>query len=436
MPTHATESSGPEIMQKIEKFLTVLVVMAFGGTVLPALVANGALPKGPLDVESPGVMFIFAGVYVIIITLLLLRRGVLWQVSTINPVLTALLVLAFVSAFWSVFPDVTLRRSVSLTFTTLFGLYLGVRWRLEEAVGLVATGIGLLILISYAFIVALPEIGIDQDIHRGAWKGVFFQKNVTGRVIVWFSLSVLWLDWMGCRPKWLLRGSLLAALVLLVMSRSGTGLLSTIMVAVVMLSVRVLRINIRTLIPALAFIGFAVLVVAALISADFREAMYMLGRDTTLTGRTELWRFAREMLADNFLLGYGYAAFWYGLYGPASYYTTGWGITSVHNGWIEVMLDAGLPGLVMMVFLMGRLLFGGVLVARYNDWREAPWILAVALGLLAVSISESVFLERHSLNWVVFVLGVTRVALLRRRTAQAPRGPAYAQQGVGYAPTH
>ncbi|WP_431859545.1 O-antigen ligase family protein [Azospirillum sp.] len=431
-------------MQKLEKFLTVLVVMSYGGTVLPALIANGALPTGPLDVESPGVMIIFAVTYLVILFLLMLRQGIIWRVPTVNPVLTALIILAFVSAAWSVFPDVTLRRSVALTFTTLFGLYLALRWRLDEAVALLATGLGMLILLSFVFVAALPQIGVDQDIHRGAWKGVFFQKNVTGRMIVWFSLSVLWLDWMGCRPKWLLRGSFLAAFVLLVMSRSGTGLLSTIMVAVVMLSVRLLRVNIRTLIPALAFLGLGAVVATTLISADFREAMYMLGRDATLTGRTELWRFAREMLQDNFVLGYGYAAFWYGLYGPASYYTTGWGITSVHNGWLEVLLDAGLPGLIMMIYLMGRLLFGGVLVARYVDWREAPWILAVALGLLAVSISESVFLERHSLNWVVFVLGVTRVIILRRR-AKAPASspgpapqatPAYAGAGgLGYAPT-
>ncbi|PWC34827.1 O-antigen ligase family protein [Azospirillum sp. TSO22-1] len=430
-------------MQKLEKFLTVLVVMSFGGTVLPALIANGALPTGPLDVESPGVMIIFAVTYLIILFLLMLRQGVIWRVPTVNPVLTALLILAFVSAAWSVFPDVTLRRAVALTFTTLFGLYLALRWRLDEAVALLATGLGMLLLLSFVFVAALPQIGVDQDIHRGAWKGVFFQKNVTGRMIVWFSLSVLWLDWIGCRPKWLLRGSFLAAFVLLIMSRSGTGLLSTIMVAVVMLSVRLLRVNIRTLIPALALLGFGALVAATLISADFREAMYMLGRDTTLTGRTELWRFAREMLKDDFVLGYGYAAFWYGLYGPASYYTTGWGITSIHNGWLELLLDAGLPGLVMMLYLMGRMLFGGVLVARYVDWREAPWILSVALGLLAVSISESVFLERHSLNWVVFVLGVTRVIILRRRAtapipAPAPQAatPAYAGAGgLGYAPT-
>ena len=61
----------------------------------------------------------------------------------------------------------------------------------------------------------------------------------------------------------------------------------------------------------------------------------------------------------------------------------------------------------------------------------------VALGLLAVSISESVFLERHSLNWVVFVLGVTRIAVLRRRAALAQRPPAYVPRpGAGYATTH
>jgi len=420
------------MVQFIEKFLAVIVVMAFGGTVLPALLVSGAAPSGPLEAESPGVMVLFAGVYVIIIGLVLLRRGIVWQVPSVNPVLTALILLVFVSALWSIFPDVTLRRSVALLFTTTFGLYLALRYRLEEAVAVVVTGVGMLVLLSFVFVAALPAIGIDQDIHKGAWKGVFTQKNVTGRMLVWFSLGVLWLDWVGYGRKWVLRGALAAGFLLLIMSRSGTGLMTTLMIGSVMMSVRLLRIDIRTLIPALALIGFVVLVVVTLTTTNFREAMYLLGRDATLTGRTELWEFGRISLQDHFLLGYGYAAFWYGLHGPASYYTIGWGITSIHNGWLEVMIDAGLPGLVMMVVLMGRLLFGGIMAARYLDGREAPWLLAAALGLLAISISESVFLERHSLNWVIFVIGVTRVVLLRRQARQVDGALPQAPPAFGY----
>jgi len=430
-------------MEKFEKFLAVLVVMAFGGTVLPALIANGALPTSAVEVESPGVMIIFAGMYLVIILLVLLRPGLALPMAMASPLLTALILLAFVSTAWSIFPDVTFRRSVALFFTMAFGLYLGLRYRLEDAVAVVATGIGVLILLSFVFVLALPAIGIDQDVHRGAWKGVFFQKNVTGRVIVWFALCVLWLDWVGHGRKWLLRGALLAAFVLLIMSRSGTGLLTTIMVTVVMLSVRLLRINVRTLIPALAVLGFVGLAVVVAVTTNFKETMYMLGRDATLTGRTEIWEFGRTSIENSPLLGYGYAAFWYGLYGPASYFTTQWNITSIHNGWLEVTLDFGVPGLIVMMLLMGRMFFGGVVVARYIDFREAPWILAVSLSLLAISISESVFLERHSINTVIFVLAIVRVALLRRRArlaeqAAPPPGaglPHGARQGgLGYAP--
>ncbi len=405
-------------MRIFEKFLAVLVVMAFGGSVLPALVANGSLPSGLLDAESPGVTILYASVYVIILSLVLMRRGLAWRMMTVNPALSALLLLAFVSAAWSIFPDVTFRRSVALLFTMAFGLYLGLRYRLEEAVAVLTIGIGLLVLLSFVFIAVLPDIGIDQDIHRGAWKGVFFQKNVTGRMVAWFALGLVWLDRVGYGRKLWLRGGLVMALALLIMSRSGTGLVTTGLMTVIVLSARGLRSDVRTLLPTLALLSVIALVAAVAVTVNFKDTMYMLGRDTTLTGRTEIWAFGRSSIADNPVLGYGYAAFWYGLYGPASYYITQWNITSIHNGWLEVMLDLGLPGLVAMLALMGRLLFGSVLTVRYGDHRKASWLLAATLALLALSISESVFLERHSINAVVFALALVHVSAPRRHARQ------------------
>lgn len=413
-------------MQTLEKFLAVLVVIAFGGTVLPALMAGGALPASSVQVENSGVLALFIGVYVILVSLVLVRPSLVRPMATVSPVLAALVLLAFASVYWSIYPEVTFRRSVALFFTLSFGLYLGLRYRLEESVALLAIGIGTLIVASLAAIILFPDVGIDQDIHRGAWKGVFFQKNVAGRMIAWFALCVMWLDRVGYGRRWLLRAALLMAVVLLIMSRSGTGLLMAATVAVVPLSARLLRMDVRVLIPAAALLGLIALVGTVALTANFQDTMSMLGRDATLTGRTEIWSFGRESIANSPLLGYGYAAFWYGPLGPASYFTTHWNIASVHNGWMEVMLDLGLPGLLMMVFLMGRILIGGLLSARYGDPHEAAWILAVALGLLVLSISESVFLERHSINTVVFALATVRVSLLRQ--CAGPAGQAMTAQ--------
>ncbi len=413
------------VPQWIEKALSVFVLMAFGGTVLPALLMNGGALPADAD-EGGAVMLFYAAVYLVIIALVMIRPRLAAQVPVVSPLLTALILLAGLSAVWSLHPDITVRRTIALLFTTTFAVYMGLRWRLDEALSLLATALGILIVVSYVFIVAVPAIGIDHFLHEGAWKGVFWQKNVTGRMLVWFFLAVLWLLLNGHirgTMRTVAYGVLAMGLVMLPLSQSGTALLSTILVVTVLLLARTLRGRREVLVPMAALLAFLLLAAVLLTTVFTRDILFALGRDITLTGRTELWDHTTGDLRDHWMGGWGYAAYWWGSNGPAAVYTDGWGITSAHNGWIEIMLDMGLPGLVLMVLLMLKLLAGGALAARYGDPRnETWWVLAVALGQLAISISESLFLERHSLNWVVFVIGVVRVSLLWRARMRLPDG--------------
>lgn len=404
----------------LEKTVTTVIIMAFGGSVLPVMLMNGgALPAG--DQEGGAVMLFFAAIYLAIIALIVVRPRLAIQVPLVSPLLTGLVVLTLISALWSLHPDITMRRAIAFLFTTTFAVYLGLRWSLAQTLTMLAIGLGLLVVLSYVFIVAVPDIGIDHFMHEGAWKGVFFQKNVTGRMLVWLILSLLWLDWNGYGRRWLMRGLLGLSLVLLPMCQSGTALVTTVLVVGVLTLVQGLRGHVRLLVPAVAIVAFALVAAAMATGVFYKDMLALLGRDITLTGRTELWEHTTMSLRDHWTLGFGFGAYWWGDNGPAAAYTEGWGITSAHNGWIEVMLDLGLPGLVLMALLMLKLLGGGVLAARYGDpRRETAWILAVALGQLTISISESLFMERHSLNWVVLVVCVVRVSLLWRAGARAP----------------
>lgn len=414
------------LSQTVEKALCVFVLTAFGGTVLPALLMNGGALPADAD-EGGAVMLFYAAVYLVIIALVMNRPRLAVQVPLISPALTALILLAGLSAVWSLHPDITVRRTIALLFTTTFAVYMGLRWSLAETLALLATALGGLIVVSYVFIAAIPAIGIDHFLHEGAWKGVFWQKNVTGRMLVWFFLATLWLLLNGHIRgplRALTYGVLAMGLVMLPLSQSGTALLSTVLVVGVLLLARSLRGPRERLIPMAALLAFGA-VVAVLLTAVFtRDILFALGRDMTLTGRTELWDHTLGDLRAHWMGGWGYAAYWWGSNGPAAVYTDGWGINSAHNGWIEVMLDTGVPGLALMAVLMLKLLAGGALAARYGDPRnETWWVLAVALGQLAISISESLFMERHSLNWVVFVIGVVRVSLLwRAGLCLPPRG--------------
>ncbi len=234
--------------------------------------------------------------------------------------------------------------------------------------------------------------------------------------MVWLVLCLLWLDWQREAKRWVTRSLLGLALLLIVMSRSGTGLVTSGLVGVALLSTGLVRGNIRSFAPTMALM-LIILIIAATAGASFWfDVLHALGRDPTLTGRTVLWEHILGSISDRTLLGYGYAAYWYGAYGPGSAFIESWGINSAHNGWLEAALDLGVPGLIVLVAIMGRLLVQGFFAARYGASRAEPaWAFAVGCALVAISISESVFLERHSMNWIVLVVGVVRLMEHSRR---------------------
>jgi O-antigen ligase len=81
----------------------------------------------------------------------------------------------------------------------------------------------------------------------------------------------------------------------------------------------------------------------------------MVGRDPTLTGRTDLWKYLLSM-HTNPLLGTGYESFWLG---PRLEFVWRkfWLFNEAHNGYLDIYLNLG---------LMGLFLLGGFLVASYR----------------------------------------------------------------------
>lgn len=413
----------------VERSVTVLIMALFSGTVLPPLLVSGG--SLPIEPESSGVLAVFGVLYLFILGLIAVRPSLAPRLATASPLASALVLLAFASALWSIEPEITLRRAIAFLFTTLFGVYLGLRYPFVEIVRMIAIAMGILLVLSLAAVVAMPEVGVDHFLHAGAWKGVFFQKNVTGRAMLWLILSLLWLQARGARPRWLVRLGLAGGVLLLVLCGSGTSLLAAMVAAGVLLATRGARVEVRTLLPAAAALALLGLVAGIAMTVFPEEVLSAFGRDPTLTGRTELWEHTLASIAERPVQGWGYGAYWYGDHGPAAVYTVGWGIASAHNGWIDVTLDLGLGGLLLVAGLLLGVLVPGFLAVRYGGDPAAAWILAMGCATALVSLSESIFMERHSMNWVVLVMGSVALGRLprRRRSTARPAGTGGAPAG-------
>ena len=144
------------------------------------------------------------------------------------------------------------------------------------------------------------------------------------------------------------------------------------------------------------------------------EFLELLGRDATLTGRTDIWVILARQVADAPWTGYGYRAFWTVENGPVFWVRQGtsWPVPTAHNGWIETALALGIPGVALMatVFLtaLGRAL------GRLFSGPETYWALGFIAMLGLVSISESNLMQQNSLSWVLFV--ATAAKLQERRS--------------------
>ena len=126
-----------------------------------------------------------------------------------------------------------------------------------------------------------------------------------------------------------------------------------------------------------------------------------LGRDMTLTGRTDLWK---ELLHANInpLLGAGFYTFWLTDVANAICENYYWHPNQAHNGYLDTYLNGGLIGLG----LLGGLL---IVTARYVKKQLLRGVGFGALGLAVVLVSitcnwtEAIF-NKMSLGWFALVL--------------------------------
>ena len=132
--------------------------------------------------------------------------------------------------------------------------------------------------------------------------------------------------------------------------------------------------------------------------------LHALGRDSTLTGRTDIWRQVLD-LHTNPLVGVGFESFWLGerLRKIGELYW--WQANEAHNGYLETYLNLGLIGLFILVgwivaaFRKSRLEFLGNF--EFSRFRLSYFVAAVIYNW-----TESGFRSLHPIFFVFFIIAM------------------------------
>jgi exopolysaccharide production protein ExoQ len=322
-------------------------------------------------------------------------------------------------------------RTISSDAVLLGGIllvfYIMMRYELNEVLELfLVLGTGTIVA-SILFAIALPQYGRDlMGGHSSAWKGIFSAKNYLGNMALFFLTIAV-----SYRPRTpifrtLRVSQIFFCLVAIAFSRAATTYMLTTLYIAYAMTLRAVR-TFRRKDYFVAFILLLVLFgsVITFITLQPDLLFSILGKDSTLTGRTEIWSAVAGSIAKRPLLGYGYQAFWLGFKGE-SYriiLTVTWALGQAQNGFLDVMLELGIGGLIIVLLLFGFALRDAVtclMQSRDEKQRRAvEWYLAIILLTLIYNLDESFLFEPRHLGSLMFVLVCVGLKLERMRLQSA-----------------
>ena len=364
---------------------------------------------------------------------ILLSRSFRWrQFFASNFFLTAFLFFSLVSVVWSDFPFVAFKR----WFRDL-GNYLVILIVYSEVCPLEALRTFLrrlyylLIPLSVLLVRYYPQIGKQYSVWTGApeYIGVATSKNTLGALCMLGGIFFFWdtvTRWSD-RKKGRTRRIMLVnvafiamALWLLNKSDSATSRVCLVIGCLVIMVAyskwgKCHSTFFRVLIPT-SFLAYLVLAFGFGFSGALAQ---QLGRDPSLTGRTNIWE-AVLSTNTNPLLGTGYESFWLGPRLSQVWQAAGLPVNEAHNGYLEVYLDLGAIGLIVLV---------GVLISSYRticrSLTTLPSLASLSLALWTIALfynmTEAAF--KPSFMCLTFLLGtvaVSRAAVVRGLPTSKP----------------
>jgi exopolysaccharide production protein ExoQ len=396
---------------RLEFALAGLTLFMFAEAFLPRLLA-----PGPADVtgeapESTLLRYLWLPFYGLVAIGLFLSIDQAWRAALRAPWLILLALVAMASAIWSIDPELSFRRGVALLATTMLGVYLAARFDWLSALRLLGAVWFLLMAASLIAGLVAPGFARMSEVHVGAWMGGWSEKNALGGHAARASFLLVFLAWRDpvYRRWWI--GGVLLALALVIFSRSATALLGAgLGLGILFAAWWMLKGKRWSLV--LVWSGVTLLGLVALAYITMPEVVLgLLGKDETLTGRTDIWASLGEAIDKRPVLGYGYMAFW-GLDSEPRYWlgrAVDWNAPSGHNGWLDLAISLGVVGVaIYTIDLVITLLRAG----RLSLSSPAG---VFALGFLAqfmlFAMSESIIIAQNSILWATYAFVGAKLAL-------------------------
>ncbi len=325
----------------------------------------------------------------------------------VEPLLFAWVGYFLLSAVWSEAPGITIDVSIIFLLTTLVGYYLFIRFELEEVIWMIMWVSLIGVVCNLVVCLALPTYGTTPL----GWSGVQTDKNSLGRSSVFELVNLLMAARLFRRFRVICYLGASGSLYLMFGSTSGTSLGGGLALIGFMVLFQAFR-GRKTLYGAVATSYFTAVVVGIYVGLTQLEVVAgIVGKDVSLTGRTDLWVLVIKEIPKRFWFGSGAGAFWTDWFGPAHEVWIAFGgrLPHAHNALLEYMLELGIIGTSMFMFMFIRAAVRATRYVRAVPGVVGLWPLTMLTYTLLYSITE-VGVQGRTIFWVAFILAVLSVA--------------------------
>jgi O-antigen ligase len=131
-----------------------------------------------------------------------------------------------------------------------------------------------------------------------------------------------------------------------------------------------------------------------------------LGKDRSLTGRTDIWKASIKAIQAHPTLGYGWGGVFSGGDLEPTYTiqrSTGFPAAHAHNAVLMMLLQLGIVGLILATIMIFAVLRHGLRSVFQGDMGEGFLFLAIPLVLIVAGIAEPTF-SAMGIAWCAFLL--------------------------------
>ena len=322
-------------------------------------------------------------------------------------VFVALAVWPILSCLWSQLPTVSLEWAPVAALEVVFAFYLYRRFSYVRQMQLLLL-LGWICLVCSIFLsLFLPNYGIDHTDPAAAWRGMYSHKNLCSMTTAFLLPAAFYAPAPGVLSKILRVAYVCLSAGLIVMTQSATG-----KIVLVCFCAYVIATKVASRLPSkertIALIAGSVIALA-MVAVGFtasEQILLSLGKDPTLTGRTEIWRAIMPSIMKHPFLGYGYRAFWRGYEGESANtsFATHWAVTSAHNAYLEVWIGLGAVGVALVVYSLLRAIRDAFVCLQGEKSPYLGWCASIVFLTLITSADEGVLLNPNSLMWILYIL--------------------------------